>query len=488
MPKDKRTKSRKAVSTAPQDILMLPVTPDWWSTLRNVPGILRIFELVRPGVSQSTPRQQLRAFFTPSVWDQLAANAAHFEPFNHRSDFPPELCFLHSNFRKITEFLDPRGEIENAANSWWDVFHEGYPPPLALLFRRAFQGLRRLRRAFQRLRRLLFQHPPRPASPPSGHFEEARLYLQRRMASMPSISAEELAARQAAEAKDKQKMCQHLLNLTGRSTAVPGPSQPVDNKRKRTPLEESDQHTSGTQGAEYQVAAIRVLLNLAAVSEMAYTAGPSISIQWVQYLQRWKHSAHTVVLPAMEVYIGSDAIRYPSIDNEELVQPTLFSPVWWPGGLIRESKNGTGRRLQLNRLLGCVKGASNCSPLMHTLHSGFYRTDFLTPLNPARGACIIAHRCLKRGQPRKRRPGLFNYFGDRRISTYSVLSPPDNVPQPPSPHDVIRIAAPDTQCLAIAAGGHLTQPTEGGEGLGTRSRGCGISRFCLAVNIGLVVA
>ncbi|KAJ7161795.1 hypothetical protein C8R43DRAFT_1123515 [Mycena crocata] len=244
MAKDKRTKSRKAASTAPQDDSVPPVTPDWWSTLRNVPGILRIFELVRPGVSESTPRQQLRAFFTPSVWDQLAANAAQFEPFSRRPDFPPELRFLHSNLREIAEFLDPRGEIENAANAWWDVFHEGYPSYPAAT---GFVIPPRVPTPPPRVPTPTPSPvptptpPPRPASPPSGHFEEARRYLQQLTASMPFISPEELAARQAAEAKDKYKMRQRLLKLTGRSTAAPGPSQPVDNKRKRTPLEESDQ-------------------------------------------------------------------------------------------------------------------------------------------------------------------------------------------------------------------------------------------------------
>ncbi|KAJ7077244.1 hypothetical protein C8R43DRAFT_1143547 [Mycena crocata] len=212
MPKDKKTKSRQAASTAPQDILVPPPAPDWWSTLRNVPGILRIFELVRPGVSESTPRQQLRAFFTPSVWDQLAANMAQFESFNRRPDFLPELRFLHSNLREVAEFLDPRGEVENSANSWWDSFHEGYPchpagagfvippaPPCVPM------PLPRVPTPTPPPVPTPTPPPP-PASPPSGYFEEARLYLRRRMASMPSVSPEELAARQAAEAKDKQKM------------------------------------------------------------------------------------------------------------------------------------------------------------------------------------------------------------------------------------------------------------------------------------------
>ncbi|KAJ7108835.1 hypothetical protein C8R43DRAFT_962782 [Mycena crocata] len=243
MAKDKRTKSRKAASTAPQDTSMPPPAPDWWSTLRNVPGILRIFELVRPGVSESTPRQQLRAFFTPSVWDQLAANAAQFEPFNRRSDFPPELRFFHSNLREIAEFLDPRGEIENAANSWWDVFHEAYPSYPAAA---GFVIPPRVPTPPPRVPTPTPSPaptptpPPRPASPPSGHFEEARRYLQQLTASMPSISAEELAARQAAEAKDKHKMRQRLLALTGRPTVASGPSQPVRDKRKSPPSGEAN--------------------------------------------------------------------------------------------------------------------------------------------------------------------------------------------------------------------------------------------------------
>ncbi|KAJ7079931.1 hypothetical protein C8R43DRAFT_1143183 [Mycena crocata] len=263
MAKDKRTKSRKAASTAPQDTSMPPPAPDWWSTLRNVPGILRIFELVRPGVSESTPRQQLRAFFTPSVWDQLAANAAQFEPFNRRSDFPPELRFFHSNLREIAEFLDPRGEIENAANSWWDVFHEAYPSYPAAA---GFVIPPRVPTPPPRVPTPTPSPaptptpPPRPASPPSGHFEEARRYLQQLTASMVRalfyfhfhlfttflVESYSLPSRPRNWPPDRlrrrrtSKMRQRLLALTGRPTVASGPSQPVRDKRKSPPSGEAN--------------------------------------------------------------------------------------------------------------------------------------------------------------------------------------------------------------------------------------------------------
>ncbi|KAJ7118037.1 hypothetical protein C8R43DRAFT_960531 [Mycena crocata] len=240
MSKVKKYKSRKAAPAAPLDTSMPPPASDWWSTLRNIPGILRIFELVRPGVSENMPRQQLRAYFTPAVWGQLAANAAQFEASNRRPDFPPEIRFLHSNLREVAEFLDPRGDVENTANSWWDPFHDGYP------CRQAAAGFVIPPTPPPRVPTPTPSPvptpspPPRPASPPSGYFEEARRYLQQLTASMPSISAEELAVRTESERKKAATlgMRERLLRITDSHLSPDvgtGPSAPRRPKRKHSP-------------------------------------------------------------------------------------------------------------------------------------------------------------------------------------------------------------------------------------------------------------